>query len=169
MLEVRDFKKRAKEGRSHFLKARTLQQCSVLHTVQMKIPCASGPRKPHNLAWPGVARQLWPPVCHNALQNTQITCSSSSVWRRRRIWFIDQMGCYVRPFGLEEGAWFSPGWQLRWGSLSGPGRRAPDSCILPIWRHRHPPVALHWPSALLLTPPCLHNRTNHLLITSHIS
>lgn len=102
---------------------------------------------------------------------TQITDGSCSAWRWCTVRFIDQMGCYVRSFGLEKGVWLDPGWQLCWGSLSGPGRGAPDSYIPPIWRHYHPPAALHWPSALLLTPPCLHNRTNqngHLLITSHI-
>lgn len=52
VLEVRDFKKRAKEGRSRFLKACTLWECSELHTVHVKIWRAFGPWKPQNPARP---------------------------------------------------------------------------------------------------------------------
>lgn len=167
VLEVRDFKKRAKEGRSRFLKACTLWERSELHTVHIRAlkttkPCLARPH-PDNYDHPFAKMHC----------KTQITYSSCSAWRWCTVRFIDQMGCYVRPFGLEKRVWLGPGWQLRWGSLSGPGGGggAPDSYTPPIWRHHHPPAALHWPSALLLTPPCLHNRTNqngHLLITSHI-
>lgn len=84
------------------------------------------------------------------------------MWCPRRIGFIVRIGLLCKAvyvvrtlsLGLEEEVW-----QLSRGCLSGPGRRAPDSYTPTCW-HRHPPAALCWPSAVLLAPPCLFNRTN---------
>lgn len=120
----------------------TLWECSALHSVHMKTRRAFGPWKPQNTK---------PDNCDHPFANmhckTRITYSSCSAWRWCTVRFIDQMGCYARPFGLGKGVWLGPCWQLRWRSLSGPGGGAPDSYIPPIWRHHHPPAALHSPSS----------------------
>lgn len=163
VLEVRDFKKRAKEGRSRFPKTCTLQHCSELYAKHMKTKRLFGTENHKTSlgsAHPDDYDQPFAKTCCKT-HKSQI---AAAAWCRRRVGVIDRRVRYVRPFGLEEGAWLGPGWQLSWGSLSGPGRRAPDSYTPPIWHH-HPPTAWRWPSAphtSLLT-----HQNGHLLITSH--